>query len=101
MMESRCDRGGEPGVAGEGVTDGVAGADVMATGGGEVGAHAQVVAGGVGVVPVPRDGLMPLGALECLFRGVVRPWDFEVLCEQPDLFGLVLEPLGEGVSGVL
>jgi len=44
---------------------------------------------------------MPFRTPECLFRGVVCPGDFEVLGEQPDLFGFVLEPLGERVAGMV
>src|SRR3982074_2787979 len=81
--------GGEPGVAGEGGVDGVDGADAVAAGAGQVGADAQIVAEGVGAVPVAGDGLVSLLAPERLFGGIVRPWDCEVSGEQPDLFGFV------------
>jgi len=81
--------------------DGVDGADAVAAGAGQVGADAQIVAEGVGAVPVAGDGLVSLRAPERLFGGIVRPWDCEVSGEQPDLFGFVLEALGEGVAGVV
>ena len=59
-MVSGCDRR-EPGFAGEGTVDVVDGADAVGAGAGEVGADAQVVAQGVGAVPVPRDGLVSFG----------------------------------------
>ena len=59
-MVSGCDPG-EPGVAGEGLVDGVDGADAVTAGAGEVGADAQVVAEGVGGAPVPGDGLVRFG----------------------------------------
>src|ERR687893_1838800 len=99
-MVSGCDPG-EPGVAGEGMVDGVDGADAVTAGAGEVGADAQVVAEGVGGVPVPGDGLVPLWASKCLLGRIIGPRDFEVLREQPDLLGLVLEPLGECEAGMV
>jgi DDE superfamily endonuclease len=78
-MGSGC--GGEPGSAGECCVDGVDGSDAVAACAGQVGADAEVGSEGVGAVPVSRDGLVPFGAAECLFGGVVRPGDREVLGE--------------------
>ena len=48
---------GEPGVAGEGVVDGVDGADAVVASADEVGADAAVVGEGGQCVPVAGDGL--------------------------------------------
>lgn len=80
--------------------DGVDGADSVAACAGQVGADAEVVAESVGG-PVSGDGLVPFRVSECLFGSVVRPGDLEVVREQPELFGLVLEAPGEGVAGVI
>jgi hypothetical protein len=44
---------------------------------------------------------MELGVLQRPRAGVVGPGDIEVAAPRPDLFGLVVEALGQDVSGVV
>jgi hypothetical protein len=99
-MSRRCDCG-EPGVAGKSGVDCVDGADAVVAGADQVGATATVVGESGQRVPVARDGLVSFGAFEGLFTGVVCPGHGEVSGEGPDLFGFVVEALGEVVSGVV
>ena len=71
-MVSRGCGCGEPGVAGEGVVDGVDGADVVAAGADQVGTDTAVCREGAQGVPVAGDGLVSFRALEGLLGGVVR-----------------------------
>jgi len=87
-------------VAGEGVVDGVDGANAVAAGADEVGADAAVSGEGGQGVPVAEDSLMSFGAFEGLLTGIVCSGHGEVSGEGPDLLGLVVEAFGEVVSGV-
>jgi hypothetical protein len=98
---SGSDRSGQPGTARQGSVDGIDRADALAAGTGQIGPDTQIGPESGSAVPIPRDGLMPFRVTQCLFRSVVRPGNREVLREQPHLFGLVPEPLGEGVTGMV
>ena len=92
--------GWHPGVAGEGVVDGVDGAVSVVAGAGEVGAHGAEPAQGGRGVPVAGDFLVQFGAFQRLLRRVVRPGHGEHCREQPHLAGFVGEACGEGVAGM-
>lgn len=62
----------QPWRAGEGGGDGVEGADAAGGGGVEVAAVAAPAGVGCLGVPVPGDGLVPLGGLGALLGDVVR-----------------------------
>lgn len=52
-------------------------------------------------VAVAGDGSVPLGALECLLSGIVRPAPGKVSGEKPDLVGFVGQVLRDVVSRVV
>ena len=73
----------------------------MVAGRGEVGLdQAPAVEGLVGL-PVAGDGLMSFGGLDAAFGGVGGPVHVEVGGEVPDLLGIVAQPAGQGVAGVV
>src|SRR5258706_9670347 len=73
----------------------------MVAGRGEVGLdQAPAVEGLVGL-PVAGDGLMSFGGFDAAFGGVGGPVHVEVGGEVPDLLGVVAQPHGQGVAGVV
>ena len=73
----------------------------MRGGGVEVAADAAPPGEGALVVPVPGDGLVPLGGLGAALGDVVRPLDGGLAGEQPDLAGVVAQPAAEDVARVV
>jgi hypothetical protein len=89
-FEGSCGGGwGCPGIAGEGLVDGVDGAESVVVCAGEVGADSAESGEGGGGVPVAGDFLVQVGAFQRLLAGVVDPGHGERGGEQPDLVGLL------------
>ena len=74
--------------------DGVGGADAMPACADEVGAHPAVIAEGGVVCQYPETAWWRFGPLTACSDALLRPGDGEVGREQPDLPGLVLQPVG-------